>query len=42
MTETMTPICRAGVRLLSLSLLINLALWLSGCGGGEPSPPAVH
>ena len=40
MTETMTSICRAGVRLLSLSLLINLALWLSGCGGGATATPA--
>ena len=39
-TMTMTPICRAGVRLLSLSLLINLALWLSGCGGGATATPA--
>ena len=40
MTETMTSICRVGVRLLSLSLLINLALWLSGCGGGATATPA--
>jgi cytochrome c peroxidase len=36
----MTPICRAGVRLHSLSLLINLALWLRGSGGGATATPA--
>jgi cytochrome c peroxidase len=34
MTETMTSICRAGVRLLSLNLLMSLTLLLGGCGGG--------
>ena len=33
-TLTMTPLRRAGLRLLSFTLLLSLTLWLSGCGGG--------
>ena len=38
-TLTMTPLRRAGMRLLSLTLLLGLTLWLSGCGGGATAAP---
>ena len=38
-TLTMTPLRRAGLRLLSLALLLSLTLWLSGCGGGATAAP---
>ena len=38
-TLTMTPLRRAGVRLLPLALLLSLTLWLSGCGGGATAAP---
>ena len=38
-TLTMTPLRRAGMRLLSFPLLLGLTLWLSGCGGGATSAP---
>jgi len=38
-TLTMTPLRRAGMRLLSFTLLLGLTLWLSGCGGGATAAP---
>lgn len=38
-TLTMTPLRRAGLRLLPLALLLGLTLWLSGCGGGATAAP---
>ena len=38
-TLTMTPLRRAGLRLLPLALLLSLTLWLSGCGGGATAAP---
>ena len=38
-TLTMTPLRRAGLRMLSLALLLSLTLWLSGCGGGATAAP---
>ena len=39
-TMSMTLLRQAGERLFSLTLLLSLTLWLSGCGGGATAPPA--